>query len=266
MLLTLIQQIKRFNKFKASASTNMLQNSYVVWEGASLIDGSPIVLILTGFVFPSINKKTGSQMIQSWILQQEFTPTHAAKEGFDIGICGTCPMKMSEIGSCYVNLLGVNKVYHKYKSRGYQQLSHNEIEVLKRYRYPIRLGSYGDPTAVPLEVWETIIFASGKYTGYTHNWRKTNSFWKQYLMASVHSISEAKEAQNLGWRTFRIIAPDAPLSDNEVLCRNTEDDSIQCDRCLLCDGTSSKPNIADKVHGLNWKVSNFLKYIESIST
>ena len=47
----------------------MLKNSYVVWEGASLIDGSPIVLILTGFVFPSTNIKTG-RMIQSWILQQ----------------------------------------------------------------------------------------------------------------------------------------------------------------------------------------------------
>jgi hypothetical protein len=49
----------------------MLQNSYVVWEGASLIDGSPIVLILTGFVSPTSNRKTG-RLIQSWILQQEF--------------------------------------------------------------------------------------------------------------------------------------------------------------------------------------------------
>jgi hypothetical protein len=265
MLLTLTQQIKYFNKFKASPGSNMRQNSYIAWEGNSLIDGSPIVLILTGFVFPSFNKKTGSEMIQSWILQQEFTPTHAAKEGLEVGICGSCPMRMSEIGSCYVNLLGVNRVYQKYKSGGYSKLSNNEIEVLRRYRYPIRLGSYGDPTAVPLEVWEPIILASGKYTGYTHNWRDTNSLWKQYLMASVHSIPEAQEAQNLGWRTFRIIAPDTPLSDNEVLCRHTEDDRIDCSKCLLCDGASSKPNIADKVHGLNWKVSNFLKYLESTS-
>jgi hypothetical protein len=192
-------------------------------------------------------------------------------------------MRMSEIGSCYVNLLGVNRVYQKYKSGGYSKLSNNEIEVLRRYRYPIRLGSYGetalregfppqatanpkgDPTAVPLEVWEPIILASGKYTGYTHNWRDTNSLWKQSLMASVHSIPEAQEAQNLGWRTFRIIAPDTPLSDNEILCRHTEDDKNQCCTCLLCDGASSKPNIADKVHGLNWKISNFLKYLESAS-
>jgi hypothetical protein len=55
------------------------------------------------------------------------------------------------------------------------------------------------------------------------------------------------------------------LSKNEILCRHTEDDRNQCETCLLCDGASSKPNIADKVHGLNWKVSNFLKYLESTS-
>jgi hypothetical protein len=240
----------------------MLQNSYILWKGASLIDGSPIVLILTGFVFATSNRKTG-RLIQSWILQQDFVPTYAAKEGLDFGICGDCPLKMSEIGSCYVNLLPVNNIYRKYKAGTYQQLGKDEIEVLKRYRYPIRLGSYGDPTSVPLKVWKPIILASVKYTGYTHHWRKCNSLWKQYLMASVQSKSEAQEAQNQGWRTFRIIAPDAPLSDNEILCRNTEDDRIQCETCLLCNGSSSKPNIADQVHGLNWKVLNFLNNAES---
>ena len=37
----------------------MLKNSYIVWEGAALIDGSPIVLILTGFVNHTSNRKTG---------------------------------------------------------------------------------------------------------------------------------------------------------------------------------------------------------------
>jgi exodeoxyribonuclease V alpha subunit len=62
-------------------------------------------------------------------------------------------------------------------------------------------------------------------------------------MASVETELGAKQAQKGGWRTFRIIAPDAPLSDNEILCRHTEDDRNKCERCLLCDGSSSKPNI-----------------------
>ncbi|MEO1377750.1 MAG: hypothetical protein AAFW70_26425 [Cyanobacteria bacterium J06635_10] len=83
-------------------------------------------------------------------------------------------------------------------------------------------------------------------------------------MASVQSESEARIAQNLGWRTFRIIAPDAPLSGNEILCRHTKDNATQCEDCMLCDGKSNKPNIADKVHGLKWKISNFVKYSESL--
>ena len=242
----------------------MLKNSYIVWEGASLIDGSPIVLILTGFVSPSANRKTG-KLIQSWILQQEFVPTFAAKQGFDEGICGSCSLKLSKTGSCYVNLAPINNMYRKYVAGTYSKLSKNEIELLKYYRYPIRIGSYGDPTAVPFDVWEPIILASGSHTGYTHNWLFCDNSWKQYLMASVQSESEARIAQNRGWRTFRIIAPDAPLSDNEILCRHTENDIIKCEFCMLCDGNSSKPNIADKVYGLKWKISNFVKYSESLS-
>ena len=84
-------------------------------------------------------------------------------------------------------------------------------------------------------------------------------------MASVQSLAEARIAQNKGWRTFRVMPPNASLSENEILCRHTEDDRYQCENCMLCDGKSSKPNIADRVHGLNWKVSNFVKYSESIS-
>ena len=264
MLLILNQLITRLTIIQVSAVINMLENSYIAWEGDSLIDGSPIALILTGFVFPTSNRKTG-RLIQSWILQQEFVPTSAAKNGLDQGICGSCSLKLSQTGSCYVNLLPVNNIYHKYQAGTYEKFSANEIEVLKRYRYPVRIGSYGDPTAVPFEVWEPIILASKKYTGYTHQWRVCDRRWQKYLMASVQSQAEAELAQMQGWRTFRIIAPGAPLSPGEVLCRHTEDDRIQCETCLLCNGASSKPNIADPVHGLNWKISNFLKYTESTS-
>ena len=204
-------------------------------------------------------------LLQSWVLQQEFVPTFAAKQGLDEGICGSCSLKLSKAGSCYVNLAPINNMYRKYVAGTYSKLSKNEIELLKYYRYPIRIGSYGDPTAVPFDVWEPIILASGSHTGYTHNWLFCDNSWKQYLMASVQSESEACIAQSQGWRTFRIIAPDTPLSENEILCSHTQDDRIQCETCLLCDGASSKPNIADRVHGLKWKVSNFVKYSNSLS-
>lgn len=144
VLLILNQLITRLTIIQVSAVINMLENSYIAWEGDSLIDGSPIALILTGFVFPTSNRKTG-RLIQSWILQQKFVPTSAAKNGLDQGICGSCPLKLSQTGSCYVNLLPVNNIYHKYQAGTYEKFSANEIEVLKRYRYPVRIGSYGDP-------------------------------------------------------------------------------------------------------------------------
>ncbi|NJR19799.1 MAG: hypothetical protein HC785_31830 [Calothrix sp. CSU_2_0] len=242
----------------------MLENSYIVWEGASLIDGSPIVLILTGFAYPSSNRRTGRQ-IQSWIIQQNFAPTYAAKYGFDRGVCGSCRLKLSETGSCYVNLLTANNVYRSYIAGKYPKFSDKELAVLQHYRYPVRIGSYGDATAIPFDVWEPIISASGKHTGYTHQHQNCERTWQKYLMASVETETQARQAQSQGWRTFRIIAADAPLSDNEILCRNTEDDRIQCETCLLCDGASSKPNICDRIHGFKWKVSNFLKYLESTS-
>ena len=156
----------------------MLKNSYFVWEGASLIDGSAIVIILTGFVYPSSNRKTG-RLLQSWILQQEYAPTFAAKTGLDRGICGSCSLKLSKTGSCYVNLAPINNMYRKYVAGSYPKLEKNEIEVLKHYRYPIRIGSYGDPTAVPFHVWEPIILASGSHTGYTHAWQNCDNSWKQ---------------------------------------------------------------------------------------
>ena len=193
-------------------------------------------------------------LLQSWIIQQNLVPTEAAKKGLEKGICGTCPLKLSQTGACFVNLLPVNNIYRKYFAGSYSKFSANEIEVIKRYRYPIRIGSYGDPTAVPFDVWKPIISASGGHTGYTHRWdnNECDSRWKKYLMASVQSESEACIAQNLGWRTFRIIAPDAPLSENEILCRHTKDNATQCEACMLCDGKSNKPNIADRVHGLKW--------------
>ncbi|MEL6166627.1 MAG: hypothetical protein AAFR37_23765, partial [Cyanobacteria bacterium J06628_3] len=104
----------------------MLKNSYIVWEGASLIDGSPIVLILTGFVNHTLNRKTG-MLLQSWIIQQNHVPTEAAKKGLEKGVCGACPLKMSQAGVCFVNLLPVNNIYRTYFAGNYPKLSDNEI-------------------------------------------------------------------------------------------------------------------------------------------
>ena len=65
-------------------------NGRVLYEGPSMLDGVPIVVIATGFAESSANDKTGA-MIQTWILRQDIPPHHAFKSGEGSSVCGGCP-------------------------------------------------------------------------------------------------------------------------------------------------------------------------------
>jgi hypothetical protein len=52
----------------------MRVNGLVLWRGASLLDGAPIVAIVTGLAAGSSNRKTGD-MLQTWILREDMAPT-----------------------------------------------------------------------------------------------------------------------------------------------------------------------------------------------
>ena len=67
-----------------------MANGYILWEGASLIDGAPIVVIATGFASRSTNRKTGG-MVQTYILRRDIDPVSAVQSGDDASICGDCP-------------------------------------------------------------------------------------------------------------------------------------------------------------------------------
>jgi hypothetical protein len=82
-------------------------NGLVLYRGPSQLDGAPIIVVATGIAGASRNAKTGD-LIQTWILREDISPTEAVKTGADASICGTCPHRgtISEgknIGrSCYV--------------------------------------------------------------------------------------------------------------------------------------------------------------------
>ena len=48
-------------------------NGRILYEGPSMLDGAPIVVIATGFAERSGNDKTGA-MIQTWILRADIPP------------------------------------------------------------------------------------------------------------------------------------------------------------------------------------------------
>ena len=69
----------------------------VVYEGPSLINGEPVVVIATGLDKPSTNRKTGP-MVQTYILLADERPRDAIQSGKDEAICGSCPARG---GWCY---------------------------------------------------------------------------------------------------------------------------------------------------------------------
>ena len=62
---------------------------HVIYEGSSLIDGKPIMVVATQ---QSQNFKTGN-MIQTYILRSDIYPITANRTGEDKSICGNCELR-----------------------------------------------------------------------------------------------------------------------------------------------------------------------------
>ncbi|QFS87576.1 MULTISPECIES: hypothetical protein [unclassified Marinobacter] len=218
----------------------------ILYQGPSELDGQPIVAIAT---FNSRNDKTGP-MVQTWILRSDVEPQVAAKAGLDGSVCGACPHRHSLGGSCYViTHQGPLAVYRAYKRGNYEFLSAETVPLFKGRM--VRLGSYGDPAAVPAIVWHGVSAISAGTTGYTHQIAhpKFNSDILRYCMVSADTPKAAAMHQKFGRRTFRVKTEDSPLLPGEVLCLS-ETSGLTCLACGLCNGAKAEgPSVAINVHG-----------------
>lgn len=241
--------------------------SAVAWEGRSLFDRAPIAVVVSniGNVY-SKNPKCGKYMAQATILRTDMHPQDAVLTGKDFSICGDCKHRghcatnsrgtLVSTRSCYVLLKGIISVYHALKKGSYQRMAPSAISMQIRHRADLRgvpaalrVGSYGDPAAVPTWVWKDLASKVKVITGYTHQWKRCDQALKPLMMASADTQAEAREAQSLGWRTFRILTPDQKPASTETLCRNIRT-GIACQVCGLCRGTSLKAkHVAMPLHG-----------------
>lgn len=235
-------------------------NGYIIYDGPSKLDGKPIVMIATGFKSKSTNPKTGP-MIQTYILRSDISPLEAVKSEEDSSICGDCKHRgtSGKNRTCYVQVQqGPSAVYKAYKNNKYTKtlLSQRLLKQLLNNK-SIRLGSYGDPAAIPMSLLAKLTFASKNHTGYTHFW-KTKPDLKHFCMASVDSPLEAQEARTLGWRTFRVKSENDLKFNNEIICPAVDKPGIiTCESCKLCNGQSAAKNIVLNVHGVQWKIDKF---------
>jgi len=179
----------------------------ILYRGPSRIDGAPIVVI---GVFPAgsvTNAKTG-RMVQTFILRDDMSPIQAIQSAADSSICGSCRHRDPSGGfanrSCYVNIgQAPTSVYRAFARGSYPMLSAADIRELGRGRM-VRLGTYGDPAAAPVEVWRDLVSGAIGHTGYSHQWRaEFAQDLRALCMASVDSALELEEARAAGWRTRR---------------------------------------------------------------
>jgi hypothetical protein len=231
--------------------------TFIAYEGPSLYDGSPIVvLIQTG----STNRKTGD-MVQTYVVRSDMDPITASRTGADKAICGTCPHMgtpsdkatgQAKERTCYVTLAhGPLGKYKAYKAGRYSKVEgHDAIRALGLGRM-VRLGTYGDPAAVPQYIWDSLISAAQGWTAYTHG---AINPAPDKIMTSAESAAQAESAWQRGERTFRVIKGlDSLIKGKEVLCPASEEagQRVQCESCKLCAGSSVKAkSVAIVAHGI----------------
>lgn len=248
-------------------------NGTILWRGPSQIDGKPIIVIAIGLQPKgSKNSKTGS-MLQTYILREDIKPTAAAANGNDVSICGNCKhrgvpkskrrktrtenakgRKASTGRTCYVNLGQGPTVVYKSLKRGIYPVA-TDIAAVGEKRV-VRLGTYGDPAAVPAWVWRLLISRCVAHTGYTHQWDSIGSDYADLCMASADTVAEMEAAHAAGWRTFRVV-----LNANTVqrfprlesVCPASAEAGrkLTCIDCKACNGnaTGRKGSIVIQAHG-----------------
>jgi hypothetical protein len=239
---------------------------FVVYEGPSAIDGKPIVVILNKLDEPSDNEKTGA-LVQSFILRADVPPVEALKTGDDESVCGQCPHRpllvamMARIGvtipPCYVRVWqSVRSVYDAYKRGRYVRVK-TRAELAEKLRgKTLRLGTYGDPAAAPVEMWAELCAMADGHRGYTHQWNEPwfdHAAWAPLVMASADSLDQAALANAYGMRAFRV-SVGVDRQPMETVCPASDEGGRRsnCAKCGLCAGTSIQARdivIADHASG-----------------
>lgn len=233
---------------------------YIAYEGPSVIDGRPIVVIVNK-LNGSQNEKTGADLVQSFILRSDVGPVEALKTGDDASICGQCvhrPLLARDNGQapCYVNVgRSVRSVFEAYRRGRYVKATPQQLRQVLAGR-KVRLGTYGDPAAAPVTMWQEILKDTAGHVGYSHQWQAVDfdhAAWAPLVMASADTADEAAQANLFGMRVFRV-SVGVEKQAGESTCPASAEGGRRatCDKCMLCAGTTKQARdivIADHAVG-----------------
>lgn len=224
---------------------------FVFYDGPSMLDGAPIIGIA---IYRSRNVKTGD-MVQTYILRADVDPVSALMSGADESVCGDCMHRPINGGACYVDVAkSVRAVYGAWCTGAYPLMSPSDgaRTIVGR---AVRIGSYGDPAAIPAGHWRALIAHANGHTGYTHQWRQALAQpLRSIVMASADSALDRDTARAMGWRTFRVRSETEAIGAREIVCPASDEAGFkrQCITCKACDGAARGPvqaSVAIIVHG-----------------
>lgn len=226
-------------------------SGFIIYRGPSLLNGSPIVAVA---ITKSANAKTGN-MVQTYIINDNgASPVDNARELLDAAICGDCPHRRGLGGACYVNLGQGPRAVADGVKRGIYPAGLDTAAQLANGRM-VRLGTYGDPAAVPAYIWQTLTAKASGFTGYSHQWKsgKASADIMALCMASADNAMERAAAKAMGYRTFRVRDESEPLEAGEFICpASAEGDKRKtCEECGACNGgiNSRRADPTIIVHG-----------------
>jgi len=239
-----------------------MSNGVILHEGASLLDGKPIVMI---GIRKSNNNKTGN-MVQVFYIRTDIDPMSANKSGEDFSICGSCHLRgkphnrdnkaTADERGCYVMLLGILAIYKAYKAGKYPTLPTHEWGKFVAGR-TVRLGAYGDPACVPTEINRNFIHGADGHTAYSHQAETVGADYDPTIcMRSADTLDDARKAWAKGERTFRVGHLTSMVKGKEILCPASEEAGRRttCDKCKLCSGmTINAKSILIPAHGTGKK-------------
>ncbi len=219
-----------------------LPSTLVLWEGASRLDGTPIMVVASRINAPSKNGKTGD-MVQVSIMRRDLSPIDAWKAGADGAVCPAACVHRSKArggrGTCYVNKARLGATWRA--ACRLADAGKVGMPVGLFTGAVVRLGMEGDPSAVPFTAWQEILIGAKRHTGYTADWRRLPRDWSAIFMASCASPADVTDAIAAGWRPFTASASqadDAAYAAAGLKVCASDSVGLSCVRCGGCDGTS----------------------------
>jgi hypothetical protein len=189
-------------------------------------------------------------------LPADLAPNVAVRSGADATVCGDCIFRSGN--GCYVRVDNAPRsVWAAFHRGRYVDIS-GDLDAIADVGagLTVRLGAYGDPVAIPEEIWIALVSRSRAHTGYTHAWRVAPRAFRALVMASCDTEGDKVRASLRGFRTFRVSdGTDAARLRGEMTCpASAEAGHVRsCADCHACDGTRgeglTQRDVTIRLHG-----------------